>query len=77
LFRLANGRKLEGRFRALYANVKIVSGPTPLPELEVTESLHDSNDGTCCPTGERTTRYRWNGSGMAYVPGSKRLRYFD
>ncbi|MBA3299168.1 MAG: hypothetical protein H0U24_03710 [Thermoleophilaceae bacterium] len=77
LFRLQNGRKLEDRFRSLYAAVKIVPGPTPLPELEVTESLHGQNDSTCCPSGERVTRYRWNGSRIAYVPDSKRVNFFD
>lgn len=76
IFDLRNARRIEGSYVSLYVRSEVVAGSGLLPEIEITESLHGPSDSTCCPSGERVTRYRWDGTEMAFVPGSKQINYF-
>ena len=44
-----------------------------LAEIETSESLHKSDDGTCCPSAYRVMRHRWDGTRIAPVPGSETI----
>ncbi|HEX8051355.1 MAG TPA: hypothetical protein VF517_00060 [Thermoleophilaceae bacterium] len=44
-----------------------------LAEIETSESLHRSDDGTCCPSAYRVTRHRWDGTTIAPVSGSETI----
>ena len=72
IFRFGNfGKPPVGYAYVVTATWKIVPGSNGgLPEIQTSESLHKRDDANCCPSAFRITRYRWNGTQIAPVPGS-------
>jgi hypothetical protein len=72
IFRFASGRQPPPGYAYVIAvSWRIVKGDDVLPEIETSESLHKRDDATCCPSGYRVTRHRWNGTKITSVAGSQ------
>jgi hypothetical protein len=78
LFRFANGHKPPpGYAYVVSVSWRILRRSGSLPEIKTRESLHHSDDGTCCPSAYRVMRHRWNGHRIAPVPGSTTIEPVD
>lgn len=74
LFLLENGRAPEPGWKyVITARGTITSGADGFPEIETSEGMYTETDATCCPSAIRRQRWRWNGTVIAPVAGTKEI----
>jgi hypothetical protein len=75
IFRFESGRQRPepGYEYSLLLKTTIIRPAGGLTEIETKDGLYHADDGTCCPSAVRTMRWRWDGTRIALVPGSKRI----